>query len=161
MKPGTVNIKSLGFSAAVIVMFVAFGIAAPNFATPGNVFSMLHAVAPLTIASCGIALVILTGKIDISIGSISFLSASTAALLMEQLNLPWELALPIIIFGAALMGAVNGFLIAILKIDSLIATHWDNDHIPWDRPDADELAGDCLAGGCSVPQQLVDWLFLA
>lgn len=122
MKLGSVNIKSFGFSAAVIVMFVAFGIAAPNFATPGNVFSMLHAMAPLTIASCGIALVILTGKIDISIGSVSFLSASIAGLLMEQLHLPWGLAMPMIILSAALMGAINGFLIAILKIDSLIAT---------------------------------------
>ncbi|OSR68733.1 Ribose import permease protein RbsC [Pseudomonas syringae pv. actinidiae] len=113
---------SFGFGFALIVIFIGFSIAAPNFATIGNVFAMLHAMGPLTVAACGIALVILTGKIDISIGAIAFLSASIPAVLMEQYGLtPW-IGLPLIVVLGAAMGAINGFLVAYLKIDSLIAT---------------------------------------
>ena len=113
---------SFGFGFALIVMFIGFGLAAPNFATFNNVFAMLHAMGPLTIAACGIALVVLTGKIDISIGAIAFLSSSVAAVLMERYDLSPVLGLPLIIVLGALMGAVNGLLVAFLKVDALIAT---------------------------------------
>jgi ribose/xylose/arabinose/galactoside ABC-type transport system permease subunit len=116
------NASSYGFAFVALVVVVGFSIAAPHFASSANVFAMLHAVCPLTIASCGIGLVILTGKIDISIGSIAFLSASLGALAMDKLGWSPFIALPATIFIGAVLGLINGFVIAVLGVNSLIAT---------------------------------------
>ncbi|WP_394890490.1 ABC transporter permease [Mesorhizobium sp. AaZ16] len=83
---------------------------------------MLHAMGPITAASCGIALVILAGKIDISIGSIAFLSASIGGLLMESGSVHPAIGFIVILGSAALLGAVNGFVIAYLGVNALITT---------------------------------------
>ena len=46
--------------------------------------AMLHAMAPLVVMSGGLALVVLAGKLDISIGSVAFLSSTVAVLLMNR-----------------------------------------------------------------------------
>jgi ribose/xylose/arabinose/galactoside ABC-type transport system permease subunit len=112
----------LGFGAIFVLIFAGFAVLAPSFLTIGNVMAMLHAMGPSTIAACGMAMVILLGKIDISIGSIAFLSASLGGTLMEGYGLSPVAAMPLIVAIGAFLGAVNGFLVAIAGINALIAT---------------------------------------
>ncbi|MDT6942433.1 ABC transporter permease [Brucella pseudogrignonensis] len=113
--------RSYGLLIALIIVGTGFALAAPSFATTGNLFAMLHAMGPSTLAAVGMALVILTGKIDISIGSNAFLSASLGALMMEAGYSPL-LSFAVILASGTLLGAINGFLVAYLRINSLIAT---------------------------------------
>lgn len=111
-----------GFGFVLVLLFAGFSIAAPNFASFGNVSAMLHAMGPITAASCGLAIVVLAGKIDISIGSIAFLSASVGGVAMQDYGLhPLPGFAIILVLGAAL-GALNGFVVVVMGVNSLIAT---------------------------------------
>ncbi|MHA3980857.1 ABC transporter permease [Halovulum sp. GXIMD14794] len=111
-----------GIGTMLIAVAIGFSFAAPSFATLTNFMTMLHDMGPITLAACAIGMVILCGKIDISVGSIAFLSASVGALIMEATTLPPAAGFLLILTVAILLGAVNGFLVAILRIDALIAT---------------------------------------
>ncbi len=111
-----------GFYLVLVVVFLFFSFTARNFANLGNVMAMLHAMAPVVVMSCGMALVVFSGKLDISIGSVAMVSCAVAVLLMKNLHLHPVLAfLAALVCGAAL-GALNGFIVAFLGINPLIAT---------------------------------------
>jgi ribose/xylose/arabinose/galactoside ABC-type transport system permease subunit len=73
------------------------------------------------IAGCGMVLVVLTGEVDVSIGS---LQAFVALPLIFVLNLTTNLAVAVLaaMVVGGIIGCINGFLVAKLKINSLIAT---------------------------------------
>jgi ribose/xylose/arabinose/galactoside ABC-type transport system permease subunit len=111
-----------GFYVVLAAVLIFFSLTAPNFANLGNLMAMLHAMAPVVVMSCGMALVVLSGKMDISIGSIAMLSCTVAVFGMRGLHLH-----PLLAFGAALacgalLGALNGLVVAYLGINPLIAT---------------------------------------
>ncbi|MEM8663109.1 MAG: ABC transporter permease [Pseudomonadota bacterium] len=112
----------LGIGAVLALIAIGFSIAAPTFGTFSNAMAMLHDMGPMTLAACAVGFVILAGKIDISVGSMAFLSASVGALVMEATGLHPIFDFAIILAVGALLGAFNGFLVAVLKIDALIAT---------------------------------------
>ena len=60
----------------VIALFLFFSIVTQHFASVANVLAMAHTMAPLVIIASGLALVVFTGKLDISVGSIAFLSSA-------------------------------------------------------------------------------------
>ena len=62
------------------------------------------------------------GKIDISVGSIAFLSVTIGVLLITKYEMNYYLAFSIIIIIGMILGAINGFFIVILKINPLITT---------------------------------------
>ncbi|MEM7567795.1 MAG: ABC transporter permease, partial [Pseudomonadota bacterium] len=65
--------------------------------------------------------VVMMGKLDISVGSIAFVAMAAAAMLMEAGWSPVPACLVGLVVGAAL-GAVNGFIVTVLKVNPLIAT---------------------------------------
>lgn len=106
----------------MLIAVVVFSIANPRFASLNNMQSILVAAAPFALIALGQTLVILTGGIDLSVGSIIAFSAMTAAWFakLDPNNL-W------LAFGAAivvglLVGMVNGFLVAVLGIAPFVAT---------------------------------------
>ncbi|MCY6383036.1 ABC transporter permease [Hoeflea prorocentri] len=112
----------IGIVAVLVLIAIGFAVAAPSFGTFSNLMTMLHDMGPMTLAACAVGVTILAGKIDISIGSMVFLSASTGALIMESTGLHPVFGFAIILVTATALGAFNGFLIAVLRIDALIAT---------------------------------------
>ena len=79
-------------------------------------------MTPLAITASGMALVVISGRLDISIGSIAFLSCSIGALSMKQFGVDPILAAALTLACGALLGALNGFFVIVLKVNSLIAT---------------------------------------
>ena len=73
-----------GFYVVLLAVLLLFSLTTKNFATFANLLAMLHAMAPLVVFSCGMALVVFSGKLDISIGSIAMVSCSVAVLLMRD-----------------------------------------------------------------------------
>ncbi|MGA2763065.1 MAG: ABC transporter permease [Spirochaetia bacterium] len=119
--PGTF-LLSYGFIITLVAMIVLFSVLRHEFFTLKNGIFILHAAAPTMILATGVAFVLMTGKIDISIGSIAYLSAGIGVMLMTHANVhPLPAVLIIFLLGAAL-GAVNGFIVVVLRVNPLITT---------------------------------------
>ena len=111
-----------GFLIVLAGVIVYFSAAAKNFFSFTTVFSVLHTAAPVFVIASGLAFVIMTANIDISVGSIAFLSSAIGALMISKLNTPVWLALILIVVMGMLMGALNGFVVVRLRVNPMIAT---------------------------------------
>jgi len=113
------NEPALLFS--LIVLLVFFSLAGDTFLTQRNLTNVLGQAAYPLIAGIGVAIVVLAGEIDVSVGS---LLGAVAIPLVEIMNLTGSLGFGIAaaLTFAALVGAVNGWLVAYARINSLIVT---------------------------------------
>jgi rhamnose transport system permease protein len=117
-----------GFSGGAAVLrvrfigVIVFQVLAPRFLTWDNAQSILFTAAILAVAAAGQTLVVLTGNLDLSVGSIMGLSAYVVFNIASGTpELQPFVILLAIVFGVVL-GAVNGFLVAVLEIPSIVAT---------------------------------------
>jgi ribose/xylose/arabinose/galactoside ABC-type transport system permease subunit len=111
-----------GFLVVFTIVFVFFSVVTRHFFEIGNLLNIFSAMAPLAITAAGLALVVMSGRLDISIGSIAFLSCAIGALLVRASGVNPVLAAAIVVGCGALLGAVNGFIVVVLRVNSLIAT---------------------------------------
>jgi ribose transport system permease protein len=108
--------------ASLIVIFVFFSLASPNFFNYSNVTAILFSTVVIGTLALGTTFVIITGGIDLSIGTGMALCAVISGELIVNSGLPVPLGvLGAVLFGGVL-GLINGFNIAILKIPPFIAT---------------------------------------
>jgi ribose transport system permease protein len=94
----------------------------PAFRTVGNAVNIFQQISVLAILALGATAVIITGGIDLSVGSIMALSAITAAWFAATLELPFGFAIVLGLAAGAAAGAVNGLLITKGKLPPFIAT---------------------------------------
>lgn len=105
----------------IFVLLVIFSAMISDvFFTSGNLSNLLKQVSGIGIISIGMLIVILTGGIDLSVGSMVALLAVTFAILVNLVVLPLAILLTIII-GFAL-GSLSGYLVAFQKMAPFIAT---------------------------------------
>jgi ribose transport system permease protein len=107
---------------ALLVLVVVLGIISPLSVTPTNLLNLLRQGAALGVVALGQTLVLMSGGLDLSVGSTVILSDVLAAMLItgrDQLALP--VALLILALGA-FIGLMNGVLVAYLKVTPFIAT---------------------------------------
>jgi rhamnose transport system permease protein len=108
-------------AAALGALLLTLALVAPGFFAKQQLLTTLTAAAPVIIAACGMALVIIARQIDISIGS-QFALCSVLAGLMAKAGWPMPVvALGALAIGAAL-GAFNGVLVAGLGLPSIVVT---------------------------------------
>jgi ribose transport system permease protein len=108
------------FLAAVIAC-VTLALTTDTFATPQNLFNVTRNFAFVGIVALGMTVVIISGGIDLSVGSVLCLSAMVLAISMNAgHSLPVASALAIA--AALLVGFINGVLIAYLRIPSFVVT---------------------------------------
>ncbi len=107
---------------AAIVLFT--GLANPAFFSPGNVQDTLVSFVPEAIVSCGMLLVIATGEIDISVGGLMSLLAAMLGLLASptHANMPVWLVIMLTLLAGIAVGFLNGILVAVAGIPSIIVT---------------------------------------
>src|SRR5688572_24952784 len=115
------HFRELSVAAALTVVLLALAIFAPAFFQPQPLLSLLTREAPTLVVACGMALVIIGRQIDISIGS-QFAVCSVCAGLLAAMRLPLFLVLPASIAIGALMGAINGALVAGLRLPSIVVS---------------------------------------
>lgn len=113
---------SYGFLLVLLLVIIYFSVASPSFFSMNAAMSVLHTAAPLMIIASGLAFVIMTARIDISVGSIAYLCAAIGALMVSRMGLPIPLALVCMLALACIMGALNGFFVVILNVNPMIAT---------------------------------------
>lgn len=111
------------FSVAVAIFAIALCmvLVAPRFFTIENQTDILLANIPVLIIAIGMTLVILTGHIDISIGS-QFAICSVASGMFARMGLPVLAAAFLACAVGALLGAINGALIAHVRIPAIVVT---------------------------------------
>lgn len=116
---------------ALIVIIAVFSFLSPNYFTTSNFLIMASHVAIYGILAIGMLLVILNGGIDLSVGSILALSGVVAGFLMQGVELAafgvilfppvWAVVVLTCVVGA-LLGAVNGILVAFFRVPAFVAT---------------------------------------
>lgn len=116
------RIEGLPIIAVLLVLVVAFMIAAPEVFLGYRIYmSFLATVPPLLVLAVALTLVIAAGEIDLSFPSIIAFSGWILAYCTHELGSPW-LGLVLALAGGALVGYVNGILVARVGIPSIIAT---------------------------------------
>ena len=111
----------LAVTVSILLLFAILAKAAPGYFSNANLRDLFLANLPVLLIALGMTLVILTGEIDISVGSI-FAVASVAMGLFTNIGIPVLAAAVLTCLFAAAMGALNGALVSYLRIPSIVVT---------------------------------------
>lgn len=114
------NSIEFGVGVGLVVLFVFFSVASPYFLKPNNLYNILYQVSAIGILAVAQTMVILTGGIDLSIGSIFTLSGWIMCFLIKEVGFAEGIAAGLAV--GLLCGAINGFLIAVTRLEPFIIT---------------------------------------
>src|SRR5688572_9823628 len=115
------HFRELSVAGALLLVLVVLAVVAPGFYQPQPLLSLATREAPTLVVACGMALVIICRQIDISVGS-QFAVCSVCAGLLAAQNWPTALVGVAAIALGALLGAINGGLVAGLRLPSIVVT---------------------------------------
>jgi len=107
---------------ALVILIVFFAIASPHFATWSNAKGIFLATSVVGILAMGVTFVIITAGIDLSVGTVMTFAAVMTGVFITNLGIPWPIAAVLGILSGALMGVVNGILVARFGLPPFIAT---------------------------------------
>ena len=105
----------------LVVIYIAFGLLNPKVFTPLNIQNLLRSMSKYLLIGIGQSFVMITGNIDLSIGSVVGMSAMISATLMTRGVNP-VVAVLITILCGLVVGLVNGTLVGKFKLPPFIAT---------------------------------------
>jgi ribose transport system permease protein len=114
--------KELGILILLIVICVIVALINPQFVGASNIQNTLRLIGLYGIFSIGVGLVIITGGIDLSIGSVLSLFGVLLAFMLVQWHWSWPLALFAVLAGSAFLGLCHGLLVTKVKIQPFIVT---------------------------------------
>lgn len=115
------RLQSLGPLVGLILIFIVLSFTSKDFLTVSNIFNVFRQISINGLIAFGMTFVILTGGIDLSVGSILALSSALAAGMMAAGNDTW-LSIIVGLLAGAVMGAFNGVLITKGRVAPFIAT---------------------------------------
>ena len=115
------RIRWLSSLVFLIVLFLITGIINPDFLTYSNIISTFNASVVFTLLAVGISFVIMTGEIDVSVGSTMGLAAAVAGTIAQQ-DGSWVMMLLYAVLIGLAVGVINGIGVAVLGVPSLIFT---------------------------------------
>jgi hypothetical protein len=115
-------IQANGFLLVLFAVVIYFSFAAQYFLNVGNFLAILHATAPLLIVASGLAVIVMTGKIDISVGSTAFLSTVVGMKMLYNVGITSWLSFLLILLIGSTIGALNAAIIVYLKVSPLVTT---------------------------------------
>jgi simple sugar transport system permease protein len=113
---------SLPALVGLVMVVVVFGVQAPELLTPGGLASVLDSAALLGIGGVAVALLLVAGQFDLSIGVLALASSLVTALLIEEAGWGTWPALLASLGAALLVGLVNGFLVVNTGLPSFLVT---------------------------------------
>ena len=114
------------FGLLCLILFVGAGVSIVDsgFLARGNLRDILVRCAPTAIVACGVMLVIVSGEIDISVGSLMGLLAAIMGKLVshDEASLSLWVGIPLTLLVGTLAGLSTGLLVTVGRIPSIIAT---------------------------------------
>jgi len=108
--------------ASLIILLVGFSLASPNFMQMSNIIAILQATSVNGVLAVAATLVIITGGIDLSVGTLMTFCAVIAGVVLTYWGMPMPLGILAAIAAGALCGLTSGTFIAKMKIPPFIAT---------------------------------------
>lgn len=122
----SINIQRILFDnipiLLLIALFVGFSLLDPRFLSVDSVISIARGAAYIGIIAVGMTLVLMTAGIDLSVGSVLYLSAVVVGQLINSVGVPVVVVPFISIAVGILLGSLNGFLVSVLRVVPFIAT---------------------------------------
>ena len=113
--------QALWVSLSVVVLSVVLSVVSDPFATPENFFNVSRNFAFIGIIALGQTLAIITGGIDLSVGSVMGLSGIVTGLALQR-GLPLEVGIAAGLATALLFGLINGALVAYVRVSPFVVT---------------------------------------
>jgi ribose transport system permease protein len=113
--------KLLAF-ASLIVLLVFFSLASPNFLQTSNILAILQATSVNGVLAIAATLVIITGGIDLSVGTLMTFTAVISGVVLTYWGFPLPFGILAAIGAGAVCGLISGTLVARMKIPPFIAT---------------------------------------
>jgi ribose transport system permease protein len=114
--------KEAGIAVLLFVLCAVTAILNHNFLSPVNLTNMANIIGMFGIFSIGLGLVIITGGIDLSVGSMFALAGVLLAMALRDWNLPWPVAALIVVLLPMFLGWVHGLLITRMHMQPFIVT---------------------------------------
>ena len=114
--------KPLGILVLLVVLCVATTLVNHRFVSAANLGNMANVIGLYGIFSIGVGLVIITGGIDLSVGSMLALVGMLLVLALTEWHWPWPIALLMALLVSALLGLGHGLLITRLRLQPFIVT---------------------------------------
>ena len=115
------KIRGLNSLFFVVVLFLFVGVVNPSFLSARNILFIINDSAVFAMLAIGIAFVIITGEIDVSVGAVAGLCAAVAGTMIRD-GAPWSQAMAFALLLGLFCGLVNGLGCVYLKIPSIIMT---------------------------------------
>src|ERR1041384_3646527 len=114
--------KELGISILLLVLCAVTAILNPRFISPVNLFNMANIIGLYGVFSLGLGLVIITGGIDLSVGSMFALAGVLLAMALTEWSWPWPIAVLLMIALPMVLGWGHGILITRAGMQPFIVT---------------------------------------
>ncbi len=114
--------RELAVLALLLAVGVSLACANPQFLAAQNLQNLMRRIGINGIFAVGLGLVIITGGIDLSVGSLFALLGILQCFLLVDWQVPWYLSLPLILAAGALVGLAHGLLITKLRLWPFIVT---------------------------------------
>jgi len=119
----TRNLRQSGIYVAFVAIIALFAILTDGVSlSPGNITNVLLQYSYILILAIGMVIVIVSGHIDLSVGSVVALTGATSAVLVIQQGLPWEVGVLAAIGVGLAVGVWQGFWVAYVGIPAFIVT---------------------------------------
>lgn len=109
-----------GILIAFAIFLIGFAIVSDKFMSPQNLMSVVRQASIIGVMAVGVTVVVIGGNLDLSVGSM--LSFATVLVVDLHDKIGPELGIPVMLLAVLCIGAVNGFLIGVLRLNSLIVT---------------------------------------
>ena len=114
--------KDLGLFVLILVVGAFTAALNPRFLSPVNLVNMANLIGLFGLFSIGVGLVIITGGIELSVGSMFALIGVVFTDIMVNRGVPWQLALVAAIGIGVVLGAIHGFFVTKLKVQPFVVT---------------------------------------
>jgi len=114
--------KDLGLLVLILVVGLVVSILNPRFLSPINLGNTANLIGLFGLFSIGAGIVIITGGIDLSVGSVFALLGVVYIDLLVGCQVSWWLATIVVVLGGVVLGAIHGFLITRLHLQPFIVT---------------------------------------
>jgi ribose transport system permease protein len=114
--------KELGLAGILLAVCILLWILQPSFVSPENVHNLLKRVSMFGIFSIGLGIVIITGGIDLSVGSAFALQGCLLCMMLREWHWSWPVAVLASVGGMMLLGLFHGIMVTRVRLQAFIVT---------------------------------------
>ncbi len=116
------SLSSLGLLIGVVILFILLSIIAPNFLTSRNILNVLRAISFTGMIACGMTFIIVSGDIDVSVGSATAFASSVLGVLAINRGWPLGITILFVLVLGVTVHSLAGLIRVKLKVPSFVVT---------------------------------------